>query len=284
MKTLHSILLSALCTLATSGLPAAVAAETAAPAAAAESPAATPALSQEQQTLALLRASPSGADAVELMVDGAPVLALFRAETLGLPQGGLILLHDLGAHADWPGVIGPLRRELTGYGWSTLSVQLPAAVDDTAQAQVQARLRAALAFLNGKNIRNIVLLGHGRGAHDALRFAADNGTGIDGLILIGMDGDPQPSGDTLLERVSAPIYDLYGSADSVEVLAAGAQRLVQGRRLVRRAGNSGADRPQYRQFVLEGADHTFSDQTGLLLRRVYGWLKTHAGGMEITSK
>jgi hypothetical protein len=272
MKTLRYILLLGLWATCAHGAPA----ETPPPAQtpAAEMPAA--AADPEQDTVALLRASPAAADAQELTVDGKPVLALLRDETLGQPQGGVLLLHDTGAHADWPGVIGTLRQTLPQYGWTTLSLQLPPPEAAATAEQTPARVRAALTLLAGKNIRNIILLGHGSGALAALRYAADNHGAVNGLILVAMG----PVDDAaLLNSANVPIYDIYGSAESLEVLRAGTLRLQEGRRMVRQ---DGAELPRYRQFVVEGADHFFGEQTDILQRRVRGWLKTHAGGMEIT--
>lgn len=264
MKTLRYVFLLSLWTALAQAAP------EPAPAPAAESlPAQTDA---EQEIVALLRASPAAADAQELTVDGKPVLALWRNETLGRAQGAVLLLHDTGAHADWPGVVGPLRHELPLHGWHTLSLQLAAA------EETPARLRAALAFLAGKNIRNIVLIGHGAGAMAALRYAADNKGSVNGLVLIAMGTDADlPT----LEQAGVPLYDLYGSADSLEVRTAGADRLITGRRLVRQEGSMP---PRYRQFVVEAADHFFSQQTDILLRRIQGWLRTHAEGMEISTR
>lgn len=268
MKTLCYVFLLSLWSALAQAAPEPVPAPAAAPAG--ESPAAQ--ADAEQEIVALLRASPAAADAQELTVDGKPVLALWRNETLGRPQGAVLLLHDTGAHADWPGVVGPLRHELPLHGWHTLSLQLATA------EETPARLRAALAFLAGKSIRNIVLLGHGTGALAALRYAAENKGSANGLVLIAMGaGDDLPA----LEQAGVPLYDLYGSADSLEVRTAGAQRLINGRRLVRQEGSMP---PRYRQFVVEAADHFFSQQTETLLRRVQGWLRTHAEGMEIGAR
>lgn len=272
MKTLRYILLLGLWAACAHGAPV----ETPPPAEASAAETPVTAADPGQDAVALLRASPAAADVQELTVDGKPVLALLRNEALGRPQGGVLLLHDAGAHADWPGVIGPLRHELPLHGWTTLSLQLPPPDAETAAEQAQARLRAALAFMATKNIRNIVLLGHGSGALAALRYAAANQGAINGLILVSLGEVDDPA---LLEQAGVPIYDIYGSTDGMEVRRAGAQRLLDGRRLARQEGGA---LPRYRQFVLEGADHFFSEQTDILQRRVRGWLKTHAGGMEIT--
>lgn len=268
MKTLRYVFLLGLWSALTQAAPEPAPVPAAAPAG--ESPAAP--ADTKQEIVALLRASPAAADAQELTVDGKPVLALWRSEALGRPQGAVLLLHDTGAHADWPGVVGPLRHELPRHGWHTLSLQLAAA------EETPGRLRAALAFLAGRNIRNIVLLGHGTGAMAALRYAAANKGSVNGLVLIAMGtGDDLPA----LEQAGIPIYDLYGSADSLEVRNAGAERLITGRRLVRQEGSKP---PRYRQFVVEAADHFFGQQTDILLRRVQGWLRTHAEGMEISTR
>lgn len=290
MKILHSLLLPGLL-LATAAMGAAPPAPQTEPATSPAAPPATepaaapapPALSPEQQLVERLRASPAGADAVELEAGGAKVLALYRPESRGTAAGGVILLHDLGGHADWPGVIGPLRRALPGHGWATLAVQLPVPAgpgDDPAAllAQGAERLKAALAFLKDKGIARVVVAGHGAGGRIALPFAAERPAALGGLILIGMDdtglADPAP----LLEKIAVPIYDIYGSADSPEVRTAARQRAEIGQRLERQRGGgaTGAgQRPRYRTFALTGADHFFSHQADTLLRRVYGWLKSH---------
>jgi hypothetical protein len=266
MKTLCYVLLLGLWTALAQAAP-----ETAAPPAPASAAENAPAdADAEQEIVAQLRASPAAADAQELTVDGKPVLALWRSETTGRPLGGVILLHDVDAHADWPGVVGPLRRDLPQHGWNTLSLQLAAA------EQTPARLRAALAFLAGKGGGDIVLLGHGDGARAALRYAADNPGAVNGLVLVAMGGAED---DALLEPVGIPIYDIYGSADGLEVHIAGARRLLAGRRFTRRDSVTPS---RYRQFVVEAADHLFSQQGDILQRRVQGWLKTYRGRMETT--
>lgn len=226
----------------------------------------------ELEVVARLRASPAAADIQELTADGKPVLALWRNESSGRAQGAVLLLHDSGGHADWPGVIGPLRRELPRHGWHTLALQLADA------EQNPARLRAALAFLAGKNIRNIVLLGHGSGAAAALRHAADNKGAVNGVVLVAMG---ETDAVELLQQAGVPIYDIYGSADGLEVRNAGAARLAAGQRLAR---SDGRMPPRYRQFVVEAADHFFHQHTEILQRRVQGWLRTHAEGMEIPAR
>ena len=263
-------------------------------------PSATPAVDPEQQISEQLRAGPAGADAVDLTVDSNTVLALWHEQQRAQAEGAVILLHDVGAHADWPGVISPLRRQLPGYGWSTLSVELPAPPAGTTPVDygpllepAQKRIKAALDFLKGKNIRNVVLLGHGLGAFDALRFAADTpDPALTGLVLLGL-GDyktstPPQDSTELLNKLNIPIYDLYGSDDGSDVIHAAALRAQVGSRLNgQRPGMRTAEGvllPFYRQAAIAGVGHSFDDQSSLLVRRIYGWLKTHAAGMEVKIK
>lgn len=50
---------------------------------------------------------------------------LFLPDRSGSPQGGLVILHDLEQHGQWPVLVGPLREQLPEYGWSTLAIELP---------------------------------------------------------------------------------------------------------------------------------------------------------------
>jgi hypothetical protein len=50
---------------------------------------------------------------------------LFQQERSGKPQGGLLILHDLGQHGLWPDYIAPLREQLPDFGWVTLAIELP---------------------------------------------------------------------------------------------------------------------------------------------------------------
>ncbi len=145
-------------------------------------------------------------EVLELDANGEPFPALFRAEERGTLLGAVILLHDAGAHADWPGVIGPLRRQLPTLGWATLSLQLPVAPiakagDLEADARATARLleaarpriAAAVAELNARGIQRIALIGHGSGALAAADYLAENlAAGVGGAVLVGISGVSSP--------------------------------------------------------------------------------------------
>lgn len=50
--------------------------------------------------------------------------ALYQPHHAAKSLGGVLLVHDVGQHGDWPRLIRPLRQGLALYGWSTLSLNL----------------------------------------------------------------------------------------------------------------------------------------------------------------
>lgn len=237
---------------------------------------------------------------VELASGDAPVLALYTEETRGDLKGGVILLHDLGAHADWPEIIRPLRGALPDSGWTTLSVQMPPGpAQETEQrlallGAARSRIDAALEYLSAQGIRNVVLLGHGLGALAAADYLRTyRGEAVRGLVAVGVtdySGDPRLAAPTALAGVGRPLLDIYGSRDLPPVLAAAPRRaeVIRKRILERLDSAEGLTeeerkryRSWYRQIAVPGADHGFTGQEPLLIRRVSGWLKRYATGVRI---
>ncbi len=276
------------------GLPLWYAAEAAEENAPAEAPGAATVVAtpeeREASISASLRQSAANGEAIELSGEKGPFLGLYRAEKHGESQGGIILLHDLDNHANWPQVIRPLRLQLPLHGWHTLSIQLPFFGDipppekmDEQLDSAGARLKSAIGFFTGKGIRNIVVIAHGRGATLAADYLSRNDNhGVQGLVLIALAGHgaDQPRLDPMrtLEAITVPFLDLYGTRDSDAVTAGGAQRLELIRRKTRAAGTSP---PPYRQVLITGANHEFIAQQQMLVRRIRGWLMRHAKGTEL---
>ncbi|MBB3102081.1 DUF3530 family protein [Azomonas macrocytogenes] len=52
-------------------------------------------------------------------------LAFWQPASTDTPKGAVIILPGAGETADWPDIIGPLRRGLPDHGWSTMAVTLP---------------------------------------------------------------------------------------------------------------------------------------------------------------
>lgn len=214
--------------------------------------------------------------AVELKAGETAFLGVFAEASEGPGDSAVILLHGMGVHPDWPEVIHPLRSQLPEQGWATLSIQMPVLANDATLAdyeplfaEVGPRIDAAVAYLQGKNYRTQVLIGHSLGASMAATYLAGGGQkNIKGLVAIGLavleQSDKMNSG-IALEKISLPVLDLYGTRDLDLVLSTAKARA----KAARTAGN-----PAYRQIQIEGADHFFLGMDDTLNRRVYGWLKS----------
>jgi pimeloyl-ACP methyl ester carboxylesterase len=248
--------------------------------AASPNPAQPSAKDGESQLAKELAAKNTDGRAVELSVGGRTVQALWLPQSAPKGRGALLLLHDFGAHADWPGVVAPLRRALPPQGWSTLSVQLPLPGTGVPAAQREAwldqaapRIDAALEFLKGEGQANVVLVGHGLGAVAALDWLTAHPEQARGAVLISLPhlrgAGPRLATGELLGKATFPVLDLYGGADLDEVTTTASLRRTG-------AGHGG----NYLQLALPGADHFFTAQGALLSSRIRGWLDRHTGGRE----
>jgi len=215
-------------------------------------------------------------EAVELDADGTPFLGIYTEADEPDTGRAVIVLHGIGAHPDWPEIINPLRSALPEHGWSSLSIQAPILANDAEVAdyaplfaEVGPRVKAAAAFLRERGNHTLVLIGHSLGASmSAAYLAGDPGHGFVGLVAIGMtviDADERMNGALALEKISVPVLDIYGSRDLDGVLATAKMRATA----ARKAGNA-----NYRQTMVEGADHFFTGMEDDLTRRVYGWQKS----------
>ncbi len=206
-------------------------------------------------------------------------------------RGGVILLHDMDAHPDWPEVISPLRYGLPKSGWLTLSVQLPLLSHEmelTAKNQqkiidqAQARIVAAVEYLTGIGIYNIVLIGHGLGATAISHFLSGeleprHAVYIKAFIAIRFRiHEKLPKAylpEKLLQlKTALPILDILGTQESLDVLQHARERKAVARQ---------AQSLNYRQERVSGANNNFWAAEGLLLSRVGSWLRLNAAGTEV---
>lgn len=242
------------------------------------------------------------------------IFAIYTQETHGATQGGIILIHDLGHHPDWPDVIAPLRKRLPELGWSTLSLQMPVLGKNTNLKEygtvfdkVPAYIKAAIEYLRTQNIGNVVIIGHGLGAAMGATYLAEAGdrskSGVAGFIGISMSApgnvDKRMHTPSLLEKITVPVFDIYGELDEASVLHSVEERAHAAKRAgilayKQQSGNGLKDAPvartslkqkagsiAYRQIKIPGADHNFSAQITILTKRIRGWLKRHAAGRRI---
>lgn len=219
-------------------------------------------------------------ESVWISLDERPFLGLYRRSTSLGPSRAALILHSMGAHADWPDVISPLRTYLPGKGWSTLSIQLPVLAPQTSLSDYGAsfrqsalRLRASIKYLQDQGHANIVLLGYSFGASTAIDYLASDSSGVRGLAGISMQEFPflNPPFRLVeqLEKTNVPVLDVYGSRDYSDVL-----RSVDDRRL---AASKGGNRA-YQQQIIKDADHYFSSKQGELVDRIVEWLDTIVPG------
>ncbi len=215
--------------------------------------------------------------------------AIFTAETTATPRGAIVLMHGAGVHPDWGDVIHPLRTELPDKGWATLSIQLPLTSPENDQDQEQdkkeaaskkqlieasvARIDAAISFLKSRSYQQIVLISHSFGSLMALNFlqlkmAAETGDTppVKGAVLLGTpsSGTSLPlNSPSMIEKITLPLLDLYGSADRDNVLRSAKARKTA----AHKAGNQ-----RYRQAKIIGANHFYNGLNDELLTYVSGWL------------
>jgi len=219
-------------------------------------------------------------ESVWIPLEDRPFLGLYRKSTSPGPTRVALILHSMGAHADWPDVISPLRTQLPGKGWSTLSIQLPVLAPQislsdygTSFRHSALRIRASIKYLQDQGHANIVLLGYSFGATTAIDYLAADAGGLRGFAGISMQDFPFLNPPfTLLEplaRINIPVLDIYGSRDYSDVL-----RSVDARRL---AASKGGNRA-YQQQMIEDSDHYFSGKQGELVDRIVEWLDTVVPG------
>ncbi len=231
------------------------------------------------------------------LLDGEPILlsakgqsekflGIYTRETAKVAQGGVIILHGMGAHPDWPDIIFPLRTQLPEYGWTTLSIQTPVLDNDASFIdyaplfdEVAGRIDTAIALLKSKGINNIALIGHSLGATMGAYYLSSNSkASIRGFVGISMGWsrqDKRMSTPSSLANIKIPVFDLYGEQDMASILDSVERRA----NAAEQAGNK-----YYYQLRIPGADHFFHDQEETLVKRVGGWLNRFAAGKELPVK
>lgn len=122
------------------------------------------------------------------------------------------------------------------------------------------RIEAAIAFLEAKDIKRIIFLGHGRGGIVALQeFITPS---VSALILV---GTPALTNNDEFKAFEQPILDIYGKQDLAGVAVAVNQRKAVMKRI---------DNILYTSREIMGANHVFYGLEPLLIATVRGWLYT----------
>ena len=188
----------------------------------------------------------------------------------------VIVMHGTGIHPDWSQVVQPLRVGLTEHNWNTLSIQMPILHNEAEYheyvplyAEVPARIEAAIAYLKESGAEEIMLLGHSQGSAMTAYYLARNKTEAKGFVMIGMgpfDGDDTTNSNKALEKISLPVFDLYGSEDLEEILVNADARAAA----AKKAGNK-----NYTQKKIAG-NHFFDGQEDVLVETVAEWLEKNS--------
>jgi len=173
---------------------------------------------------------------------------------------GVIILHGIGIHPDWPAVIQPLRVELAETGWNTLSLQLPVLKNEAEgkdyeplMADVPARIDAGVRQLTKQGAKRVAIVAHSMGARMASYYLANKKvyqeaqtqTPIVVFVSIGMGTDDED----FFGKIKLPIFDVFGENDLPAVLASAPDRL-----------KATEANKAYKQINVKDADHFFDDQ------------------------
>ena len=211
-------------------------------------------------------------EAIHLTDKHGEFLALSTPASDGNSERIAIIVHGTGVHPDWPTVVQPLRVGLTERGWQTLSIQMPVLANDAEHGayaalydQVPGRLDAAIHYARGMGAKTLALIAHSQGATMSAFYLAKGGEPVAGFLAIGMGpGIANGPMDNLrhLKRIKLPMLDLYGSDDLQAVMASAGQR-----KSIASQAN-----PQYRQRMIQGADHFFDGEEQVLLQVTGDWL------------
>ena len=176
-----------------------------------------------------------------------------------------IVMHGLGVHPDWTGVIQPLRLSLTEQGYHTLSIQLPVLANgvdgkeyDALNGDSDKRIQAAVDYIKSTGKSADLLVAHSRGTTMATHYLAGHlNHPFKKFVAVGMNGGSTP----YLSDITIPILDLYGTDDIDPVLTTVNQRQA-----------ASIHNTRYSQKQIKG-DHFFNDQNELLSQSVSNRLK-----------
>ena len=181
---------------------------------------------------------------------------------------GVIVLHGIGIHPDWPAVIQPLRVQLAEAGWNTLSLQMPVLENEASSedyeilmTEVPTRVDAGIRHLAKQGAKKIAIVAHSMGArmasyylsHKKIYREAQTETPIVVYVSIGMGVDDK----NYLGEVKIPVFDIYGENDLPNVIASAPERM-----------KSSENNKAYKQIKVAKANHFFDDQNEALLKVV----------------
>jgi pimeloyl-ACP methyl ester carboxylesterase len=199
-------------------------------------------------------------------------LSLYAETEKATNKGTVILLHDLSGHPDQQSVIYQLRRLLPTHNWATLSLQMPLRELGAGPEEYYplfpealACIQAGVKYAQDNGAKNIVLVGYGLGALQAVYAQSEQPTDIKALVAISL---PVPVSDNktaqtlvLIKNIKVPMLDVYGGLDLSDVTNS-----ARDRRLATKENTA------YRQLLIDDEGHQYLHDEGLLGKRIVSWL------------
>ncbi len=199
--------------------------------------------------------------------------SLYFEQKTAKHHGIVILLHDLGLHADWPDVIRPISNSLPEHGWSVSSVhlaeerlvKLSADEKEKQTQQIAELLRATINALGNKNPGKIVVAAQGQVAYLVAEYLSkQSAPSIAGLISINsqplIDKDNPQNLNQLFSALKLPTLDIFGNERNEH---------LENARDMAKSKNA----KHYRMIQIIGANDLFSNHHDELIKRIRGWLK-----------
>jgi pimeloyl-ACP methyl ester carboxylesterase len=226
-------------------------------------------LEKEQRWREQVEDSIMDGEAVDLVVEGREIFAIYMEAEDGSDKG-LIVVHGTGIHPNWQQVVQPIRVEMAAHGWNTLSIQMPILHNEAQYEEyvalypeVPPRLRAAEAFLKDRGIQTLLIAAHSQGATMSSYYLSRHPSDVKGLIAIGMGAtqkDSHINSAQSLKKITIPVLDLYGDDDLPGVLDTVDART-----------ESSAHNVEYSQQMIKDANHFFDGMDDELVSAVASW-------------
>ena len=226
-------------------------------------------LEKEQRWREQVEDSIMDGEAVDLVVEGRKIFAIYMEAEDGSDKG-MIVVHGTGIHPNWQQVVQPIRVEMAAHGWNTLSIQMPILHNEAQYEEyvalypeVPPRLSAAEAFLKDRGIQTLLIAAHSQGATMSSYYLSRHPSDVKGLIAIGMGAtqkDSHINSAQSLKKITIPVLDLYGDDDLPGVLDTVDART-----------ESSAHNAQYSQQMIKDANHFFDGMDDELVSAVASW-------------
>jgi pimeloyl-ACP methyl ester carboxylesterase len=174
---------------------------------------------------------------------------------------GLVVIHGTGVHPDW-NMIGTLRSQLAGNGYTTLSIQMPVLANDAEQEAYQPlfpeaaeRIAVAVDFLHAKGYKKIAIVSHSMGSAMSRMYVVNNPDKLVAWASLGIGHGYSYSG------IRIPVLDLYGEHDLPPVL-----------NLAKKRAASLNGNPKSRQVRVPKSDHFYNNHETEMVKAVKNFL------------